>query len=397
MGKGGVGKTTVAAATGVRAAELGYRTLIVSTDIAHSLGDVLDVQLSGEPEAVADRLYAQEINVLEEARRSWGKVQGRMAEVLRREGISDIQADELAIVPGMEEVAALVQIGRKMRTGEFDCIVVDAAPTGETVRLLTMPESFQWYASRIEEWRARLAKYLPILRGIIPDLNVADAMRQLADRVRDLRTAMTDPRQSSYRIVVTPDAAVLKEARRAETYLNLFEYPIDAVIVNRILRPPQTQDPYLQALIDRQQTILTEVRNTFATLPVLEAPLEVQEPAGVAALSALAQRLFGDVDPTLVLHTGATQSIERRGDVYVLCIPMPNVEIRKLSLVKRGDELYVDVGNFRREITLPMTLAALEPGVARVHGGNLEIPFAMSEDDEADLPREGSPVHTSRG
>jgi arsenite-transporting ATPase len=193
VGKGGVGKTSVAAATAVRAAELGHRTLVVSTDVAHSLGDALAAELGGAPRQVAERLHAQEIDVLEEARRSWGKVQAHLADMLRREGVPEVQADELAILPGMDELAALVEIGRRTRAGDFDCVVVDAAPTGETIRLLSTPESFQWYAARIEDWRARLTRFVgPLVRGLVPDLNIVDVMGRLAERVRELRVVLTD-------------------------------------------------------------------------------------------------------------------------------------------------------------------------------------------------------------
>ncbi len=385
VGKGGVGKTTLAAATAVRVAELGRRTLVVSTDIAHSLGDVLAAELGGEPRELAPRLFAQEINVLEETRRGFARVQEQMAEFLRREGISSVQAEELAIVPGMQEVAALAQIGRHTRTGEYDCLVVDAAPTGETLRLLSMPDSFGWYARRLNEWRGRIARLVkPLMRKALPDLDLVDTMDQLAGRVRELRAMLTDARRSSYRIVATPDMTVLKEAQRAETYLNLFDYPIDAVVLNRMLPPLPAGavgdgDGYLAALTARQERAVAAVRAAFAGLPLFEAPLTAQEPIGVAALSALARQVFGERDPAAVQHTGPTRTIAQTPEGYTLRIPMPNVEAGKLSLSKRGDELYVDVGNFRREIPLPVALALLEPGVARLRQGVLEIPFARRQ------------------
>ena len=383
VGKGGVGKTTLAAATAVRSAELGRRTLVVSTDAAHSLGDVLGSDLDSEPRMLATNLRAQEVNVLDEVRRTWGKVQVQFAEFLRQEGMPEIQADELAILPGMEEVAALIQIERQGRTGDYDCVIVDAAPTGETIRLLSLPESFQWYAARVVEWRGRLSRLAgPLLNSILPDLSMVDVLTRLAARVKDLRVALTDPHRSSYRIVLTADRTVLREAQRAETYLNLFEYPIDAVLANRLLTPSTTGDAYLDALVARQRQVLADVERAFPSLPRFQAPLSADEQVGLQALSALSRQVFGDRDPTEVFHVGPTQTIERRpGGGYLLRIPMPNVELGKLELTKHGDELYVEVGNVRREVTLPVALSILEPGVARVNAGVLEVPFGIEKGD----------------
>jgi arsenite/tail-anchored protein-transporting ATPase len=377
VGKGGVGKTTIAAATAVRAAELGHRTLVVSTDIAHSLGDVLDAKLRAEPMELRDRLAAQEINVLEETRREWGRVHDSFAALFEREGLSAVQADELAVVPGMEEVAALIQIARSARAGDYDAIVVDAAPTGETIRLLSMPESFVWYAGRLEAWKGRLLRFAaPLLRGVAPEIDLVAVAQKVAGRVRELRTLLVDPQRTSYRIVVTPDRTVLREARRAETYLNLFEYPIDAVVLNRVMPPPGNEDPYFTRLFARQATAIEEIRRTFATLPLFEAPYGADEPVGIEQLASLAAQLFGQRDPIDVMHVGPTLRVEATQDGFVLRIPMPNVEVAKLALRKIGDELYIDVGNFRREVTLPAALAGLEPATARVREGALEIPFS---------------------
>jgi arsenite-transporting ATPase len=376
VGKGGVGKTTLAAATAVRAAELGHRTLAVSTDLAHSLGDVLDTQLGDAPRELRPNLFAQEINILEEIRRSWGKVQDQLAEFLRNEGMADIQADELAILPGMEEVAALVQIERQGRLGNYECIVIDAAPTGETMRLLSLPESFQWYAARIREWRGRLRRLAgPLLNGLLPDLSVVDLLSQLAARVKALREALVDPQRSSYRIVLTPDRAVLREAQRAETYLNMFQYPVDSVFVNRLLPVAEVPGTYLDVLIEQQARVMADIESAFGPLPRWNVPLTPQEPLGIPRLAELAQRIFAERDPTDVMHVGPSLKIERRGGTYVLLIPMPNVEMAKLDLSRHGDELYVDIGNFRRGVTLPLALSDLNVGVARMREGMLEIPF----------------------
>ncbi|MCL4508485.1 MAG: ArsA family ATPase [Chloroflexi bacterium] len=387
VGKGGVGKTTIAAATAVRAAELGYRTLVVSTDIAHSLGDVLLAPLGNEPTQISERLWACEVNVLEEAKRTWGGLQERLAEALREQGLAEIQADELAIIPGMEEVAALVQLRRFRSSGQFDCIIVDAAPTGETLRLLSMPDAFLWYVNRFNQLRTGAFRLLgPLLRSILPAIDLAETLSRVAEETKQLRAELTDSDTCSYRIVMTPDSMVIKEARRAETYLNLFEYPIDAVCVNRIVDPDTGTHPLLKALTERQQTAILEIRQTFSSLPQLEAPLSADEPLGVAKLSALAATVFARYDPVAVLHRGATLRIERQGEGYLLTIPLPNVETQKLSLTKHGDELHVEVGNFRRGITLPLSLTNFEPGRARIRSGNLEIQFMPAEPAPSPVP-----------
>jgi arsenite-transporting ATPase len=383
VGKGGVGKTTLAAATAVRAAELGRSTLVTSTDIAHSLGDVLACELGDDPRRIGDNLDAQEINVLEEARRRWGKIQSQMAEAFRKEGLPQVQADELAVIPGMQEVAALVRIYQQVRDASYDVVVVDAAPTGETLRLLTMPDSLEWYASRLTSLRARLNKIAgPLLRNLLPDLNIVDVISELSARMHELRDILTDASSSSYRIVLTPDRTVLKEAQRAETYLNLFGYPVDAVVVNRLLPEIEEGAPeYYVALTERQVQLLREIEDSFSGVPLFRAPLTASEPTGIEALSGLAREIYGDQDPCEILHVGPSIAIEADGDGYVVRLPIPNVELSKLSLAKRGDELYVEVGSFRRLIPLPLTLAAMHPHKARMRDDKLEIPFRPTRPD----------------
>src|SRR6202035_5021976 len=249
LGKGGVGKTTIAAATAVRSAALGKRTLVVSTDLAHSLADCLNIPLTSEPKELAPNLYAQEVNVLEEMRHGWGKVQESMSKMLRKRGFDSVMSEELALIPGMDEIVSLLNIYRNARDGNFDVVIIDAAPTGETVRLLSMPDTFQWYASRImgmQKAGFNLAR--PLLKAVLPisTTQALDSIKSLSERVKVLREVLSDPEISSYRPVVNPERMVIKEALRAETYLALFGYPIDAVICNRVLQPGNYADAFMQ-------------------------------------------------------------------------------------------------------------------------------------------------------
>ena len=269
LGKGGVGKTTTAAASALRCAELGYRTLVVSTDIAHSLADSLDKPLTGMPLEVAPNLFAQEINVVEEVRRHWGEMQGYVGTALRRQGMSKAVAEEMAIIPGMEEVVSLLHINQQAEEGHFDRVIVDAAPTGETIRLLTVPESFQWYMGRLSAWNDPSKKIASmLLKRFVPDKDVFTGLDNLVEGVKRLQAVLTNPEVTSYRVVLNPEKMVVKEGARAVTYLSLFNYPVDAVVVNRILPGLQSDgmgeafvakpsgDPYMARLQEIQARYL---------------------------------------------------------------------------------------------------------------------------------------------
>jgi arsenite-transporting ATPase len=386
LGKGGVGKTTIAAATAVRSAALGKRTLVVSTDLAHSLADCFTTPLASEPTELAPNLWAQEVNVLDEMRHSWGKLQAKMSDLLRQRGISDVMAEELALVPGMDEIVSLLNIYRNARDGNFEAVIIDAAPTGETVRLLSMPDTFQWYAGRIgglnlKSSTLNLAR--PFIKAFIPSGEVLDAVQQLSDRVKTLRDVLSDPSISSYRPVVNPERMVIKEALRAETYLALFGYPIDAVICNRVLPPGDYQDPFMQDMYRSQEKLRKQIHATFAPLPIWEVPYHSREILGVEKLSELAQEIFGDRDPTQVFYRGPVQEVTREGDMYVLRLPLPHVEMDKVVMTKKGDEMIVEIGNFKRDITLPTVLASQEAVRARFINKALEIHFAAPDEEKS--------------
>jgi arsenite/tail-anchored protein-transporting ATPase len=376
LGKGGVGKTTVAAATALRIADLGKRTLVVSTDLAHSLADSLDVELEAQPRQVAPNLWAQEINALQEIRDNWGRVQEYLASSLRQQGVDDVAAEEMAMIPGMDEIASLLNMYRRINEGEFDVAVIDAAPTGETVRLLSMPDTFSFYVRKLGRLQgAAFAMVRPLLRGIVPGVDVMDAMENLNTHVKALREVLLNPAVSSYRPVVMPEKMVIKEALRAETYLALFGYPIDAVICNRVLPATATGDAFMSALYQQQQPYLREIHDTFAPLPVLEVPYSPHEIVGLAALRELAGQIFGDRDPAQVFYEGKLQEVVRDGDEYLLRLPLPHVELNKVVMTRKGDELYVEIGNFKRAITLPAVLAGIDARRARMVDGYLEVRF----------------------
>ena len=376
LGKGGVGKTTTAAATAVRAAELGHRTLVVSTDVAHSLADALDVPLQSQPTQVAPNLWGQEINVLDEVRRHWGQLQTYLQNVLRRKGVNEVAAEELSVIPGMEEVVSLMHIRRQAREGNFDAVIVDAAPTGETVRLLTMPETFQLYAGRVLNWESATVKLArPFVRALVPASDVFDSLPKFMAEVEELRNTLTNPEISSYRLVLTPERMVLKEAQRAATYLALYGYPVDGAVLNRVLPDDVQGEGFLKRLYDIQQGYRKEAHALFAPLPIWEAPYEARDLRGVEDLSRLGRTLFGAADPTAIFFRGATQELSKAGEEYVLRLPLPHVELNKVNMTKRGDQLFVEIGNFRRELILPLTLADREATRAVFKNGTLEVRF----------------------
>ncbi len=388
LGKGGVGKTTISAASAVRSAQLGYRTLVVSTDIAHSLADSLDVTLTSEPVEIAPKLYAQEINVLEEIRQHWGEMQDYVGSLLQRQGMSKPIAEEMAIIPGMEEVVSLLHIHKQAREGNFDRVIVDAAPTGETMRLLTMPESFQWYVGRLSGWGdATLRMAGGLLRRFLPDKDVFSGLNNLVVGVKELQKVLLDPTTTSYRVVLNPEKMVIKEGARAVTYLSLYGYPVDAVVVNRILPGivsdgigntqlvQPSDDPYLRHLQEIQTRYLADIEREFHPLPILRSAWFDREMVGVEKLQMLASALFPEHDPGQIFFVGQTQQILEEGNDYVLKLPLPHVELNKVKLTKRGDELFISIGNFKRELLLPAVLAQRNAGGAIFADGILQVRF----------------------
>jgi arsenite/tail-anchored protein-transporting ATPase len=314
--------------------------------------------------------------VLDEVREHWGELRGYLSTVLKRRGVDDVAAEELAIIPGMEEVVSLLHIRRQAKEGNFDAVVVDAAPTGETVRLLTMPETFQWYAARVLDWEPATMKVAkPLVRALVPATNVFDTLQRLTRGVEQLRETLTDPEISSYRLVVNPERMVIKEAQRAATYLSLYGYPIDGVALNRVLPQTAVEGAFMAEMYRIQQGYRQQVYDLFQPLPIWEGPHYARDIRGIDDLSSVGEALFGSSDPTQIFYRGTTQEIVKDNDDYLLKLPLPHVEIGKVQMTKRGDELFVEIGNFRRDMILPSTLAERPAVRATFRDGVLEVRF----------------------
>lgn len=371
-GKGGVGKTSVAAATALRCAGLGYRTIVLSTDLAHSLADSLDVPLGPEPRQVAPRLWAQETDIYHNLETHWGAVQDWFNALLRWQGTLDpLLADELAVLPGMDELANLLWINRHRESGSYDVIVVDAAPTGETLRLLSVPDVARWWMERLFPVQRRIMGVARPFIGAFTDLPLPDeqvyaSVERLFAQLDRLHTMLMDPKLTSLRLVLNPEKMVVAEAQRTATYFHLFGYPTDLVVVNRVL-PDTVTDPYFTAWKATQATYLQRVEEGFHPLPIRQAPLFDDQVVGLPALERLSAELFKDEDPSQIFFTGRVQHITPEIDGgYRLTIPLPFATKGEVALRQTGDELYVRVGGHRRHIVLPRTLAGRQVTGARL-------------------------------
>ncbi len=379
-GKGGVGKTSVAAATALRCADLGYRTVVVSTDAAHSLADSFDTNIGNEPKEIAPSLKGQEIDILHQMEKYWGTVQEWFASVLAWRGIDELIADEASVLPGMEELASLLQIVYLYDTKEYDVIIVDCAPTGETLKLLSLPEVAKWYLTHIFPIERKMMQVAgPLLRSItdlpVPDDQLFDSIRNLITQLDRMHELLADTEQSSVRLVLNPEKMVIKEAQRTFTYLNLYGYSTDLVISNRII-PASVADHYFQAWKGSQARYGVLVEEAFSPVPILQVPLMDQEVVGIEMLRKMGTAIYGDQDPTKVYYRGHPQSIEKADDGYLLKLHLPFVGKENVNLARSADEIAISIGNFRRNVILPRALAALDVKKAKFEGDNLVVTFA---------------------
>ena len=382
-GKGGVGKTSVAAATGLRCAELGYKTLVLSTDPAHSLADSFDLELGHDPRLVRENLWGAELDALRELEGNWGSVKRYISEVLQARGLEGVQAEELAILPGMDEIFGLVRVKRHCDEREFDVLIIDSAPTGTALRLLSLPEVAGWYMRKFYKPLQGMAQLFrpivePLFRPIagfsLPDQAVMDAPYEFYEQLEVLEKILTDNSTTTVRLVTNPEKMVIKESLRAHSYLSLYNVATDLVIANRII-PDQVQDDFFRAWKESQRYYCQQIYDDFHPLPVKKVPLYAEEMCGIAALERLKQTLYGDEDPTQVYYREVTIKVVQEHNQYRLELYLPGVPKEKVELTKTGDELNIRIGNHRRNLVLPQALSLLQPTGAKMEDDYLKIKF----------------------
>ena len=390
-GKGGVGKTSVAAATARRCAAAGLRTVVLSTDPAHSLSDSLECPLGSAPTPVTDNLFGQELKAQEEMERHWESVAQWLGRVLSDRGVDQISAEELTVPPGMDELFSLLQLKRHHDSGEFDVVVVDCAPTGETLRLLSFPDVCTWWLEKVLPWQGKLmAAARPFARAsavALPGQDVLDEVEALVRSLVEMNAILRDGSHTSVRLVMNPDRMVVRESMRTFTYLNLYGFLTDAVVVNRVL-PAEAGEGYFSSWRKAQQENMELVRSAFAPVPVLTAPWLPQEVSGPELLDELGAAVFSDLAAEDILHEELSRELTAENGHARLRLPLPLAERGDIELKKIGLEVVVRVADQKRTIILPPSLAAYKTSGARFADGALEVDFERPADGE-------EPEHTT--
>jgi len=384
-GKGGVGKTSVAAATGIRAAQAGSRTLVMSLDVAHSLADIFDLDRGlidknrGKPIKVGNTLWIQELDIQEEIEKNWGDIHKYLSTLLNTTGLDEILAEELAILPGMEEVSLLLYINRYVRTKKFDVILLDCAPTGESLRFISIPTTLEWYIKKIFKMERTIARYArPLAKRLydvpLPGEDYFDAIEMLFQRLQGVDEILVDPETTTVRLVTNPEKIVLKETQRAFMYFSLYKMNTDAIIMNRIL-PESVQDAYFKDWRVQQGEYIRQAETYFSPIPLFPVNLFRGEILGKDRLASLAEEIYGDKDPLERFFKGEPYSLVKTNGRYQLKIRLPFIEKKDVDLNKISDELIIRVGAFKRHILLPRQVAASTSVSARLDGADLSVQF----------------------
>ncbi len=382
-GKGGVGKTTVSAATALAAADAGHRTLVMSTDPAHSLADAFQIELGDEPTVVAPNLQAQQIDSQARLEDSWGEVRDHLTDLFDWSGLKGIEAEELTVFPGMDEIFALATVRDHTKSGDYDAVIVDCAPTAETLRLLSLPEVLSWYMEKMFPIGRRVAKVVrPVLSRVttipVADDRVFDAVARFYERLDGIREILADSAITSARLVMNPEKMVIAEARRTYTYLGLFGYAVDAAIVNRVL-PEEVHDPYFKRWHEIQGEHLATVEDAFADVDVRRLRLFDEEMVGVDRLRLIGEELYGDLDPIDRMSETVPFRVDDDGDNVVLVLSVPFAEKSDVDVLRHADELFITVGPYRRSFVLPDSLKRRHVRRAQLIEGELRVTFGLDE------------------
>ncbi len=384
-GKGGVGKTTIAAATGIKLAELGYKTIVISLDVAHSLRDAFDNheklirQREEKQIAIKDNLWIQEINVQEAIVEYWDDVYSYIRSLLNRSGLDSLVAEEIAVFPGMEEICALLYINQYVREKTYDVIILDCAPTGESLRFVSIPTTLEWYMSHIFKLERNLARVAgPVIERVssvpIPRDNYFQNIQDLFDKLEGIDGVLTDPEITTVRLVTNPEKIVIKETQRAFMYFCLYGLCIDAVIINRIF-PDDVDSAYFEAWKRSQQHYIEEAMDYFADVPIWKVNLFTEEIVGERRLHQLADTLYSEINPVDRFSKERPYQFQKMGDVYQLSMRLPFLSKEEIGLTKHGDELIITVGGFKQHVALPRTLSNKKTTGAKLTGDQLVIKF----------------------
>ena len=387
-GKGGVGKTTVSAATAIKAADMGYRTLVMSTDPAHSLADAFGSPLGDDPTVVVPNLKAQQIDSQKRLEESWGEVRDHLTALFDWSGLKGIEAEELTVFPGMDELFSLAAVREHARSGEYDAIVVDCAPTAETLRLLSLPDVMAWYMDKMFPLSRRVVKVVrPVLSRMstmpVADDEVFEAVANFYERLDGIRELLSDPEITTARLVMNPEKMVIAEARRTYTYLGLFGYGVDSAIVNRVL-PDAVEDPYFAKWREIQKGHLEAVDEGFAGTDIRHLRLFDTEMVGLDLLRIVGEELYGETDPTKILSQVHPLRVEDADDSddnddVALIVTVPLAVEGDVGVMRHDDEIFITIDPYRRSIVLPDSLRRRTIRKAKLEEGELRIVFTLED------------------
>ena len=377
-GKGGVGKTTCAAATALKAAEMGYRTLVMSSDPAHSLADALDKKLGPEPQEILPNLHAQEVDLYYSMKKYWGNIRELLLLVFKWQGINEIAAEELAAIPGMGEASALLWLDLFYHSDAYDLIVIDSAPTGETLTFLTLPQATEWWLTKAFPFQklaiqsvgfaVRKTTGIPLDKGY-------NELKALFEKLQEIHAVLSNPEISSIRLIMNPEKMVIEEARRAYTYLQLYGYGVDSVIVNRVLPETAGKAAGWKKYLEAQDGYLQEIDGSFAPLPILKIPHQQQEVFGIELLRKIGDGLYKDRDPYDIFYTEPTYKVTAENDIYFLDIRLPFLDAETFTVDQFGDQLVIQIQNQRRNYLLPKFLTYYKMVKTEIADGWLRIRF----------------------